>query len=229
MKKNLVLLTGAGIDQESGVQTFRDIDGTWANYNVNDVCTIGGWRRNPELVLEFYNTRRKELDTVEPNDAHKLLATLESDYDVHVVTQNVTDLHERGGSTDVTHLHGELRKMRSTNNPTTTYDYIDDIKVGDKAPDGGNLRPFIVWFGEDVPKIEVAKSIVKRADIFVVIGTSLEVYPAAGLLDYVGYDVPVYLIDPKKPDVDIDVIHIQKKATEGVKELISILKEKDGQ
>ncbi len=225
MKKKIVFLTGAGISAESGIKTFRDSDGTWENFNVEDVATVTGWKRNKEPVLEFYNTRRKQLDSVEPNLAHKLIAELEKDYEVSIVTQNVDDLHERGGSTNVLHLHGELRKICSSNNKELTLDYIDDIKLGDKHEDGSQLRPYIVWFGEDVPNLGKAIKLVREADIVVVVGTSMEVYPAANLVNYSLTDF-VYYIDPKPAQVNYNVKVIPMTATEGMKQLIEILNTK---
>ena len=225
--KKLVFLTGAGISAESGIKTFRDSNGTWENHNVMDVASIPGWRRNKELVLNFYNERRNQLDTVEPNEAHKMIAELEKVFDVHVITQNVDDLHERGGSSKVLHLHGELRKMCSSKDKDLTLPYTEDIKVGDKHEDGSQLRPFIVWFGEDVPKLGEAAQIVSEADIVVIVGTSMNVYPAAGLVDYVAKGVKIYYVDPK-PNIDdvlVKPILIEKVATEGVKDLMVILSE----
>ncbi|MDR6967176.1 NAD-dependent deacetylase [Flavobacterium arsenatis] len=197
MKKKLVVLSGAGISAESGIKTFRDSDGLWEGHNVMDVATPEGWKKNPELVLDFYNQRRKQLQTVEPNLAHKILAELESDFDVYVITQNVDDLHERAGSLKVLHLHGELLKARSTNNYNLLFEWKDDLLSTDVDENGFQLRPHIVWFGEDVPALEEAVKITLEADYFVVIGTSLQVYPAAGLIDYVDSNVPVFYIDPK--------------------------------
>ena len=219
--KNLVILTGAGMSAESGISTFRDSDGLWNNYRVEDVATPEGFVANPQLVLEFYNYRRRELLKTEPNSGHKGLAALEKYFEVHIITQNVDNLHERAGSSHVLHLHGELMKSCSVKNTGISYlipDENPDINVGDKAPDGGQLRPFIVWFGEAVPKIEEAIKIVEKSDIFVVIGTSLNVYPAAGLLNYVRNRQPIFLIDPKEVNTyRTDIEFIKKGATEGVK------------
>lgn len=232
MKKKIVVLTGAGMSAESGISTFRDNGGLWDRYNVEDVATPEGWARNPQLVTEFYNTRRKELLTVEPCLGHKLVAELEKDYDVVVVTQNVDNLHERAGSTNVIHLHGELMKVCSSFNPNDPR-YIktlpeDDLEVeiGDTAGDGSQLRPFIVWFGEGVPEIERAAMETAKADIMIIIGTSLNVYPAAGLTQYASEDTPIYLIDPKPVQWNSlrRFHHIMKGASEGMKELIEILK-----
>lgn len=224
-KKKLVVLTGAGISAESGLKTFRDTDGLWEGYNVYEVATPRGFAKNPERVLDFYNMRRKDVAAVEPNGAHTGLATLEENFDVTIITQNIDDLHERGGSSNIVHLHGEIFKMRSVTNEKLIYDIRDDIKVGDVAADGGQLRPHIVWFEELVPKIEDAVKIVETADIFVVIGTSLLVYPAAGLLGHAPDHVPKYIIDKNIPDTGnvSNIIRIEKPATEGIKELISLL------
>lgn len=225
MKPRLVVLTGAGISAESGLRTFRDTDGLWEGYDVYEVASPKGWQKNPALVQDFYNSRRKDVKAALPNAAHTGLAKLEEKYDVCVITQNIDDLHERGGSTRVLHLHGEIFKMRSVNNEELIYDIYDDIQMGDVAEDGGQLRPHIVWFGEAVPMIEPALMEVRRADIFVVIGTSLQVYPAANLLNYVMPHVPVYIIDRKIPAVEMaaNLHRIEKPATEGVLELLSML------
>ncbi len=225
MKPRLVVLTGAGISAESGLRTFRDTDGLWEGYDVYEVASPQGWEKNPALVQDFYNGRRQDVKAALPNAAHTGLAKLEEKYDVRIITQNIDDLHERGGSTTVLHLHGEIFKMRSVNNEALIYDIREDIKMGDLAEDGGQLRPHIVWFGEAVPMIEKAAREVWEADVFVVVGTSLQVYPAASLLQYVKPDVPVYIIDRKIPEVGkTDNLHlIEKPATEGVLELLSIL------
>ncbi|OPZ26535.1 MAG: NAD-dependent protein deacylase [Bacteroidetes bacterium ADurb.BinA174] len=223
MKKKLVILTGAGMSAESGISTFRDSGGLWDKYRVEDVATPEAFHRNPELVLEFYNIRRRELVNVKPNEGHLGIVELEKDFDVHIITQNVDNLHERAGSAHVLHLHGELMKVRSTRDESLIYELSadkPDIKMGDKCEKGYQLRPHIVWFGEAVPMISEAAEIAKQADIFVIIGTSMNVYPAAGLLDYVKRNVPVYLIDPKDVRTGrFDVHHIKKGASEGVKEL----------
>lgn len=229
MKKKLVVLTGAGMSVESGLSTFRDSGGLWDRYPVEDVATPEGWERNPALVQGFYNKRRKELLTVEPNAGHKGLAELEKEYDVTIITQNVDILHERAGSTHVLHLHGELTKVRSVKDESRVYELTpDQYELAPDATDshGDRLRPHIVWFGEAVPMIEPAIRITEEADIFVVIGTSLNVYPAAGLLAYVRPQVPIYLIDPKEVRVPINrPVHvIQKGASEGVAELIEDLR-----
>ncbi len=229
--KKIVFITGAGISAESGISTFRDSNGLWEQHNVEDVASIDGYYRNPELVLKFYNERRRQLVTCKPNEAHKLVAQLEKKFYVTVVTQNVDNLHERAGSTNVMHLHGELMKATSSDDPnnpdyiqTLPYDNLD-IKIGDKAKDDSQLRPYIVWFGEPVPMIEKAAHEVMKADIVVVVGTSLKVYPAAGLLHYARPDAKLYLIDPNPVDVAFNNITvIQKIASEGMKELVDILK-----
>jgi len=195
--KKLVVLTGAGISAESGIKTFRDSDGLWEGHNVTDVATPEGWQKNPELVLDFYNQRRRQLHEVKPNEGHLILAELEKDFEVHIITQNVDNLHEAAGSTNVLHLHGELFKVRSTKNHNHILNWQHDLLLGDKDANGHQLRPHIVWFGEAVPALEEAIAIAQQADIFVVVGTSLQVYPAAGLMQYAGTDVPVYYIDPK--------------------------------
>jgi len=195
--KKLVVLTGAGMSAESGIKTFRDADGLWEGHDVMEVATPEGFRENPELVLEFYNQRRRQLKEVSPNQGHKNLVKLEEQYEVHIVTQNVDDLHERAGSSNVIHLHGELRKVRSTKYPHLVYDHEEDIVLGDLCENGAQLRPHIVWFGEAVPMMDRASSILYEADILVIIGTSMQVYPAAGLVDYVKPNTPIYFIDPK--------------------------------
>lgn len=228
MKKNLVVLTGAGMSAESGISTFRDSGGLWERYRVEDVASIEGWMRNPELVQNFYNTRRKELIKAQPNAGHTQLAALEKEFDVHIITQNVDNLHERAGSTSVLHLHGELMKVRSVYNDKHIYELSPEhceISMDDRDKYGDPLRPHIVWFGEAVPMIGPAIEITESADIFVVIGTSLNVYPAAGLLQYVKHSVPIYLIDPKPVNAPQNMaIHfIRKGASEGVAELTQIL------
>ena len=219
--KRLVVFTGAGMSAESGISTFRDKDGLWNNYPVEQVATPKGFAANPQLVLDFYNQRRRELIKVEPNEGHIGLATLEKYYEVTIITQNVDNLHERAGSTHVIHLHGELMKscsVRDKNKPFDIPPDQPDLHVGDKAPDGSQLRPFIVWFGEAVPKLNEAIGYVKKADIFVIIGTSLNVYPAAGLLHYVIRGVPQFLIDPNPVNTGrTDIEFIVKGASEGVK------------
>jgi NAD-dependent deacetylase len=224
-KKKLVVLTGAGISAESGLKTFRDSDGLWEGYNIQEVATPGAWRRNPQLVLDFYNMRRRDIAMAQPNAAHKALAALAQDFDVHVITQNIDDLHERAGSTQVLHLHGEIFKMRSERNEDLVYEIRDDINLGDVADDKAQLRPHIVWFEEPVPMIEIAANIASEADIFVVIGTSLVVYPAAGLVHYVTPFVPKFIIDKNIPESAYlkNLTVIEKPATTGVKDLEKML------
>ena len=234
--KKIVVLTGAGVSAESGVSTFRDSDGLWENHKVEDVASIEGWYRNPSLVLDFYNQRRAQLATVKPNAAHLAIAALEDEYKVTVVTQNVDNLHERAGSTKVVHLHGELTKVRPENccndrdgySEETVFDIgTDAIALGDLAPNGAQLRPHIVWFGEAVPKIEQAIDAVEAADILLIVGTSLQVYPAAGLYRYAGMDTPIYIIDPKDVAVrDGRLTHIKDVATKGMEVFKNILKSK---
>lgn len=224
MKKKLVVLSGAGMSQESGIRTFRDMGGLWEEYDITEVATPEAWIRNPKLVMNFYNDRRKQLYECEPNAGHFGLADLEKEFDVNIITQNVDDLHERAGSSKVIHLHGELKKARSSVDESLIYD-IDgwELKFGQKCAKGSQLRPYIVWFGEAVPAMEDAIPFVESADILVVIGTSLNVYPAAGLVNYTKRGTPIFVIDPEKPIVYIrNVIYIQEKAGNGV----NILKEK---
>jgi NAD-dependent deacetylase len=220
-KKHIVILTGAGISAESGLKTFRDSDGLWMGYNIEDVATPRGFVKDPALVLDFYNQRRKDVKAADSNDAHKGLAALEKDFKVTIVTQNIDDLHERGGSTKVIHLHGQIFQMRSVKNTEDIFPIEGDILVGDLAEDGTQLRPHIVWFEEPVPMIEKAAFVMQTADIFVLVGTSLQVYPAAGLIDFVPSDVPKYIIDKVIPEVGRyeNIIPIVGTATEGVKEL----------
>lgn len=228
MKKKLVVLTGAGISAESGMSTFRDADGLWNNYKVEDVATPEGFYRNPQLVLDFYNDLHNSLPSFQPNYGHVGLVELEELFDVKIITQNVDDLHERAGSHNVLHLHGELTKYASVKNPEHPVDWPfgTDLRWGDMADDGSQKRPFIVWFGEGVPNIELAAEWVRQADVFLVIGSSLVVYPAAGLLAYVGENVPIYLIDPKPVNSPYkhEVSVIQKGASEGMRDLVAILK-----
>lgn len=228
--KHIVVLTGAGMSAESGIATFRDSGGLWEQFSVEDVATPEGFKRNPELVLNFYNARRKQGFEAEPNPGHLGLAEMEKDFNMSIITQNVDDLHERAGSSSVLHLHGELSKVRSTIDPSLIYTLTPDnpdIHLGDKCEKGSQLRPHIVWFGEAVPEMEKAVPIVRSADILVVIGTSLNVYPAAGLLNYVQCNVPVYLIDPKEVNTSRRNIHfIHKGASEGVAELRKLLSNK---
>lgn len=223
-KQKLVVLTGAGISRESGLQTFRDGDGLWEGYNVYDVATPEAWYKNPQLVQDFYNMRRKAVIEAVPNKAHQLLAELESDYEVHIITQNIDNLHERAGSSSVLHLHGEITKSQSTRNPELVYD-IDgwELKMGATCDLGSQLRPFIVWFGEAIPKMQEAVSLVAQADLFAIIGTSLVVYPAAGLVNLVHVEAPVFVVDPGKPEISsaIEHVFIKETATTGVQKLIS--------
>jgi len=225
-KTKLVVLTGAGISAESGLKTFRDSDGLWEGYDIEDVATPRAWKRNPKLVLEFYNYRRREVAKAQPNAAHTGLAELEKDFDVHIITQNIDDLHERAGSANVLHLHGEIFKMRSENKMSPVYEIREDISFGDKAEDGGQLRPHIVWFEEPVPMIEIAAGVARLAEIFVVVGTSLVVYPAAGLVNYAPWGVPKFIVDKKIPYTSslYNLTTIELPATEGVKELKEKLK-----
>ncbi len=228
MKKKLVILTGAGMSAESGISTFRDSDGLWEKYRVEDVATPEGFAANPELVLDFYNQRRKELLQTKPNAGHFGLAALEKDFDVRIITQNIDNLHERAGSSKIIHLHGELMKACPVNDLNTTYDISPErpeIHLGDKDSHGNQLRPFIVWFGEPVPMIDPAIKEVESCDIFVIIGTSLNVYPAAGLLNYVRRRQPIFLIDPKEVKTyRNDIEFIRYGASEGVKILSEKLK-----
>ncbi|WP_299317706.1 NAD-dependent deacylase [uncultured Maribacter sp.] len=195
--KNIVVLTGAGISAESGLKTFRDADGLWEGHDVMEVATPEGFQNNPELVLEFYNQRRRQLLTVEPNAAHQALVDLEKHFNVHIITQNVDDLHERAGSSQVLHLHGELLKSRSSNSTNEIFDCKQDILLGDTCKNGYQMRPHIVWFGEAVPLLEEAIAITEEADYLIIIGTSMQVYPAASLIDFVNFSTPIYFIDPK--------------------------------
>ena len=224
MKKKVVVLTGAGVSAESGISTFRDSDGLWEHYRVEDVATYDAYLRNPQLVLDFYNQRRRELFKAEPNEAHRQLVRLEEKYDVHIVTQNVDNLHERAGSSQVLHLHGELTKGRSDRDENLIVEIGDrEIHLGDKAPDGAQLRPHIVWFGEAVPNIEPAAELCEQADYFIVIGTSMAVYPAAGLIHYVPRGVPCYVVDPKAVPISRPVTIVQEKAGTGVKKVVDQL------
>jgi NAD-dependent deacetylase len=218
--KKLVVLSGAGMSAESGIRTFRDMGGLWEEYDVTEVATPMAWHKDMELVLRFYNERRRQLFSCEPNDGHRGLAELEKRFDVHIITQNVDNLHERAGSTKIVHLHGELTKARSTADPTLIYEIGErDINIGDKCEKGSQLRPHIVWFGEQVPAMEEAARIAAEADIFLVIGTSLNVYPAAGLVSYAPSKASVWVIDPDHVVVPISKRYevIQMGASEGVK------------
>lgn len=223
MKKKLVVLTGAGMSAESGLKTFRDSNGLWENYRIEDVATPEGWAKNPQIVLDFYNERRKQAALAVPNRGHRILAELEKYFDVQIITQNVDGLHEKAGSTNVLHLHGELSKVRSVKKEDLIYEIGEkSIKLGDTAEDGGQLRPHIVWFGEMVPMIEMAADYCLNAELFIVVGTSLQVYPAAGLVGYVGTEVQKYVVDPSLPSYSFstkNVEFIQKTAVEGLEEL----------
>ena len=224
--KKMVVLTGAGISAESGLKTFRDSDGLWEGYNIEDVATPGAWQRNPQLVQTFYNERRKSVLEAKPNAAHYALAKLEEKYKVIVITQNIDDLHERAGSTNVVHLHGIITRSQSDKNPNLTYP-IDgwEIKMGELCELGSQLRAHVVWFGEAVPMIETAAEICEDADIFILVGSSLAVYPAAGLVNYVPRNVPKYIIDPKIPELrpNSSIIKIEERATVGVVKLVEEL------
>ena len=225
IKPKLVVLTGAGISAESGIKTFRDSDGLWEGHDIYEVASPRGWKKDPAIVLEFYNLRRRDVAKAQPNAAHTGLAELEDDFDVHIITQNIDDLHERGGSSKVLHLHGEIFKMRSEKDESLIYDIHGDINLGDKAADGHQLRPNIVWFEEPVPMITAAARITAEADIFVVIGTSLVVYPAAGLLDMAPHHIPKYIIDKHIPTTGAipNLIRIEAPASEGVLQLRDLL------
>lgn len=221
--KNIVVLTGAGISAESGLKTFRDSDGLWEGYDVQKVATPEAWQQNPLLVQDFYNMRRRDALAAKPNAAHYALAELEQQYDVTIVTQNIDDLHERAGSTKVMHLHGIITRSQSSIDPTLTYPIEGwELKMGELCELGSQLRAHVVWFGEDVPMIIPSARICQQADIFILVGSSLAVYPAAGLINYVHYEVPKYIVDPNIPDVSRveNLIKIQEKATVGVPELV---------
>ncbi len=223
--KKLTILSGAGISAESGIKTFRDSDGLWENHNVTDVASPEGWQKDRELVLEFYNQRRRQLHEVEPNNAHKLIADLEKYFDVQIVTQNIDDLHERAGSTNILHIHGELFKSCSCDDKNLIYEQKTDINLGDKAEDGAQLRPFIVWFGEDVPLYQKAQEIVKDSDILLVIGTSLQVYPAAGLIHEIKDDCLLIVINPNETGFGYGqrAVVMKETATKGMKLLFEKL------
>ena len=233
MKKKLVISTGAGISAESGIKTFRDADGLWENYDVMEVASADGFRRNPGLIHKFYNDRRRQLIDAQPNAGHLGLVDLENDYDVYIITQNVDNLHEKAGSKNILHLHGELMKVRALDDETKVYELHPSDPCFETTPDtvidGHHLRPHIVFFQEAVPNIEPAVELVQEADIFVVIGTSLNVYPAAGLLHYVRPGVPVYYIDPNPASVPAGVTVIPLPATQGVARLASLLRQGDAQ
>lgn len=221
MKKKLIVLTGAGISAESGLKTFRDSDGLWEGYDINEVATPGAWKKNPELVLQFYNMRRRDVHDAVPNAAHLGLAGLEQYFNVQIITQNIDDLHERAGSVRVLHLHGEIFKMRSDIDESILYPIREDISLGDKAPDGGQFRPHIVWFEEPVPMIVAASKFVQGADILVVIGTSLAVYPAAGLINFAPAYIPKFIVDKNIPYTHNiqNLCKIEMPATEGIEGL----------
>ncbi len=225
-KKHIVVLTGAGISAESGLKTFRDSDGLWNGYDVYEVASPLGWQKDPEMVLNFYNDRRRDVAAAKPNAAHTGLAALQKDFDVTIITQNIDDLHERAGSTRVVHLHGQIFLMRSVKDESLIYEIKGDIKMGDTADDSGQLRPHIVWFGEAVPMMEKAVSVIQDCDYFVVVGTSLQVYPAASLLEYAPPYLPKFIIDKKIPEVANypNLTLIEKTASEGVAELRNLLK-----
>ena len=226
-KKKIVVLTGAGISAESGLRTFRDSDGLWEGYDINEVATATAWRKNPALVLEFYNMRRRNVREAEPNAAHYGLAALQDNFDVYVVTQNIDDLHERAGSKSVLHLHGEILKMRSEKNEALIYPIEGEIKIGDRAEDGAQLRPHIVWFEEAVPMMDDAIDIVRSAEIFVIVGTSLVVYPAAGLVNYTARNIPKFIVDKHIPYTNTlgNIWSIEKPATKGIEDLNELLKQ----
>jgi NAD-dependent deacetylase len=222
--KRLVVLSGAGISAESGIRTFRDMGGLWEEYDVMEVASPEGWANNPELVNRFYNERRKQLSECKPNEGHLGIARLEKHFDVHVITQNVDDLHERAGSKKIVHLHGELKKVRSSVDENLIFELDGwELKIGDKCPKGSQLRPHIVWFGEAVPEIGRAADLTATAEIFVVVGTSLNVYPAAGLLSYVPSGAPIFVIDPNDVSTSRKVTFIKEKASTGVARLTDIL------
>ncbi len=225
-KQKIVILTGAGISQESGISTFRDANGLWQNHDIMEVASPKGWQNNPELVLEFYNQRRRQLGQVHPNAAHLAITKLQNDYEVVVVTQNVDDLHERAENKNVLHLHGELYKVRSEHNEHLIYEWKKDLHLGDLADDGSQLRPHIVWFGEAVPEIVNAANLVSAADVFIIVGTSMQVYPAAGLIGYLKPEVPIYYIDPNPLvfQTNNPLQIIDKKASEALPKLIEKLK-----
>ncbi|OWK72958.1 NAD-dependent protein deacylase [Flavobacteriaceae bacterium JJC] len=228
MKKRFVVLSGAGISAESGVKTFRDSDGLWENYRIEDVASPEGFAKNPQMVLDFYNARRRQLSEVEPNDAHYMLAELEDFFDVEIITQNVDDLHERAGSSKVSHLHGELKKARPINSTYNIISWETDLNLGDLNAEGIQLRPHIVWFGEMVPEMEKAIQITEKADVFLIIGTSMQVYPAAGLIDYIPEHCEVFVIDPNlKNSFAANENFFKTSATEGMRLLSALLKKKE--
>jgi NAD-dependent deacetylase len=225
--KKLVVLTGAGISAESGLKTFRDSDGLWEGYDINEVATATAWKKNPALVLQFYNERRKSVREAKPNMAHSVLADLEKHFEVSIITQNIDDLHERAGSTNVLHLHGEILKMRSEQNEALVYPIEGDISIGDMAEDGAQLRPHIVWFEEPVPLMENAARVTRQADLFLIVGTSLVVYPAAGLVNYAPWQIPKFIVDKKVPYTSsiYNLKALEKGAGEGMQEIKQLLLE----
>lgn len=228
--KKIVVFTGAGISEESGLKTFRDAGGLWENYRIEEVATPEGWHRNPKMVLDFYNQRRKQIIHARPNAAHEAVARLQDKYDVEVITQNIDNLHERAGSRKILHLHGEIMKARSTADPNLVYDLnSEEIKYGDKCEKGSQLRPHIVWFGETVPEMEKAYFIAQKADIFIVIGSSLNVYPAAGVVDFAPANILKFLVDPADLSsfTTKDFIVIREKAGKGMTEIAKRLLEKN--
>ena len=228
MKKNICVLTGAGISAESGIKTFREAGGLWEDHDVMEVASPEGWRRNKELVLDFYNQRRRQIQEVDPNAAHKALVELEDHYNVQIITQNVDDLHERAGSSNIVHLHGELLKVRSTRHPELVYSWKKDLNLGDHCEKGAQLRPHIVWFGEMVPMLEVAAVKTTQADIVLIVGTSMQVYPAAGLVGYAPPGTPIYYVDPQ-PSLSYELRNseqlkiIPEVATSGVRKVVDEL------
>jgi len=224
-KKRLVVLTGAGVSADSGIKTFRDEGGLWEGHDVMEVASIRGFLRDPELVLNFYNLRRAQLKEVDPNDGHHALVELEPHYDVHIITQNVDDLHERAGSTQVVHLHGELRKARSVADESLIIPWEEDIVLGDLAPDGQQLRPHIVWFGEAVPMFVEAAKLMALADIVLIVGTSMLVYPANSLIDYAPFEAPIYIVDPKRPPMytSAKIEFIEARGAVGLPKLVKRL------
>ncbi len=226
-KKNIVVLSGAGVSAESGIQTFRDADGLWMGYNIEDVATPQAYQRNPQLVLDFYNMRRSEVMQATPNTAHFALAALEEKANVYIVTQNIDDLHERAGSTQVVHLHGEIRKMFSPADPANYVDVNGEIHLGDVCPEGKQYRPHVVWFGEAVPMLETALKFVQKAEILLIVGTSLQVYPAASLLHYASQNCPVFVVDKKIPEVNSDrkIFKIEEPAGKGVPAFVKAIED----
>ncbi len=228
--KKVVVLTGAGVSAESGIKTFRDADGLWEGHDVMQVASPQGWRQDRELVLDFYNQRRRQLKEVQPNEGHLALLDLEAKYNVQIITQNVDDLHERAGSKNIVHLHGELTKARSTLDAGLIYDCTNDINIGDKCDKGAQLRPHIVWFGEAVPMLETAALICSKADFLIIIGTSMQVYPAAGLVGYAPSNIPIFYIDPKPTvNYELQMVNqltiIEENATTGVRKVVDRLLE----